>query len=179
LRNLAIILAVIVLATYAFIAVNEGQKERAIRLRLPKFRKINRYEFDTALYQIRETRAKQLRVTPRSSSQLNRGTDQREDFYKDYDYLENLKTSPSTEAQPIQDASAEAQGQQPQQQENIQEQNTQVITQEAPPTMQQQQVQPQEEGLQPDQQYQKRPRSRSPLRYQQPTPQADTNNENM
>lgn len=164
-KNLAIILAVAILATYAFIAVNEGQKERAIRLRLPKFRKINKYEFDKALYQIRETRAKRLKDAVRPVKQINTEADPREDFYKDYEELENLRNSPSTEALPIQEPSAEFQGQQQEeniQQEDQQQQDAQTMTQEL---LQQQQIQPQEGEAQPEQpQFQRNMRSVKPIR---------------
>lgn len=160
-RNLAIILAVAVLVTYVFIAVNERQKERAIRLRLPKFRKIDKYEFDKALYQIRETRIKRLKAPERPSN--------REDFYRDREYLESLKSEPATEAQPIQPPMEELQEQQQQQEENMQGQEMQQgiqqdMTQEQP-----------EEELKPK--LRRLPNYQRPL--PQDIPQADMNNENM
>ena len=161
-RNLAIVLAVAVLATYAFIAVNERQKERAIRLRLPKFRKINKYEFDKSLYQVRETRAKRLKETSRRNINQT-DTNAKEDFYRDYEYLENLKNAPSTEVLPIQEPSIEypAQPAQPQEENNIQQ-----------PA--------QEDAMQPAEQQPELPiRPIRQLRHYRQLPQADTNNENM
>lgn len=174
-RNLAIILAVAILATYAFIAVNERQKEHIIRLRLPKFRKINKYEFDKALYQVRESRLQRLKESarPRPGNQSNPVSDAREEFYKDYEYLEGLKNAPATEAQPIQEPSAEFQGQQPEMQdeevhEQIQQQDAQTMTQELAPGTQIPEQQLQEDGTplqQPEQQL--KPKLRPLQRYQQ------------
>jgi hypothetical protein len=165
LRNLAIILAVAILATYAFIAVNERQKEHVIRLRLPKFRKINKYEFDKALYQVRESRLQRLKESarPRPGSQPNPVSDAREEFYKDYEHLESLKNSPSTEAQPIQEPAAEFPEQQGlQEDEQLQQQEAQSMTQELIPGAQIPEQQLQEDGT-PLQQ----PKLRPLQRYQQ------------
>jgi FtsZ-interacting cell division protein ZipA len=163
LRNLAIILAVAVLATYAFIAVNERQKEHVIRLRLPKFRKIDKYEFDKALYQVRDVKTR--RTTYQAPKDvIQRGaseTDSKNDFYKDYDYIENLKNSPSTEAQPIQEASpeqptdeqvAQQQAAQPQGQEEATPQAGTTLLQQSQLLQQQQLQQQQQQAQQPDQQ---------------------------
>ncbi len=154
-RNLAIILAVAILATYAFIAVNERQKEHVIRLRLPKFRKINKYEFDKALYQVRESRLQRLKeaARPRPINQSNPASaDAKDEFYKDYESLENLKNGPATEAQPIQEPAAEFQGQQEQQEEDIheqvQQQDPQTMTQELAPGTP---VPPQQQGPEDEQ----------------------------
>lgn len=121
-KNLAIILAVAVLVVYVFIAVNERQKEHVIRMRLPKFRKINKYEFDKALYQIREVRTRKVYPTPRETVQKEQETDTRNDFYKDYDYIENMKNAPATDVQPIQEPATDYyQQQQPAQQEETQQ----------------------------------------------------------
>jgi len=182
LRNIAIILAVAILATYAFIAVNEAQKERVIRLRLPKFRKINKYEFDKALYQIRETRAKKLKEAVRVLNHADTMDDSKEDFYRDYEYLENLKNAPSTDAQPIQQEPSTELQEQPQQEDNLQgslqEQQQQEPQQGGVITTQDQQLQ--QQPLQPQEGFPARPILRPVQRYQQPTiPQANTNNGNM
>jgi len=161
LKNLLIILAVGVVVTYVFIAVNERQKEHAIRLRLPKFRKIDKYEFDKALYQAREIkgtkRTPQRRYIEQRKEEVK---DTKEDFYKDYQYLEELKNSPSTEAQPIQEPNADYYEQQQLQQQQLQQQPVQQDnsqqgqenqTQQQLPQQQLQQQQLQQQQLQQQQ----------------------------
>ena len=156
-RNLAIILAVAVLAVYAFIAVNEKQKEHVIRMRLPKFRKINKYEFDKALYQIREVRTRKTYEAPKESVQKDQETDTRNDFYKDYDYIENLKSAPSTEAQPVQEPSNDYYPQQPEEQAPVQQ-----VQQQGANQQQGVQTQGQEGAVQQVQPDQQQPEQQAP-----------------
>ena len=59
-KKLLLIAIVFVIATYAYIAINEKQKERLLAKRVPTIKKVNKYEFSRALYQIRETRRASL-----------------------------------------------------------------------------------------------------------------------
>ncbi len=152
-RNLVIILAVVAVAVYVFIAVNERQKERLIRERLPKFRKIEKYEFDKALYQIRETRTKVLSRTQKRAVQKEQEADVKEDFYKDYEYIESLKDAPSTEAQTLQEPSLDPDQQQLLIQQDLQAQPIQEEPQQATEITTQQQEyyeQLQQQQLQPN-----------------------------
>lgn len=80
---------------YVYVAINEWQKEKLIRSRLPKFRKMAKYNFELVLDKARETRTQRtlpsrIPPVPRTARMATK-------------QKENIKEEPSTEAQPIEE----------------------------------------------------------------------------
>jgi len=106
LKNFVLIVLFFIIVGYAYITVSERQQQRLIRERRPKVQQMfNREEFRRSLYQIREAReraqdpAQQTLKAPNDENAVRSRPD--EPLRNDMNYLEHLKTEPSTPAQPI------------------------------------------------------------------------------
>ncbi len=86
-KNVLLIAIALVIAIYAYVAINEKQKERILAKRVPAIKKVNKYEFSRALYQIREVH---------KASTLRNEVPKRE-------RQENVVKEESNPAQPIED----------------------------------------------------------------------------
>jgi hypothetical protein len=97
LRKFFLIAIIFAIVMYAYVAINEKQKELVLNRRVPQIRKVNKYEFSRALYQIREAHraAKMKEEEPKSDEENNA-----EENVND---LEKLKKEPSNPAIPVDD----------------------------------------------------------------------------
>ena len=106
LKNFGLIVLFFIIIGYAYITVSERQQQRLIRERRPKVQQMfNREEFRRSLYQLREARER-AKDQPQQTIPLTNDDNAarprpNEPLRDDMNYLEHLKTEPSTPAQPI------------------------------------------------------------------------------
>jgi hypothetical protein len=103
LKNIILITLVGLIVMYAYIAVNEREKEKILAKRVPQIKRVNKYDFSRALYQIRETRKiikEKDKIEIKENSRKEEETPSLED---DLDTLERLRLEQSNPATPIDD----------------------------------------------------------------------------
>ena len=96
-KKIVLIAIVFFIAIYAYVAINEDQKEKLLAKRVPKIKKVNKYEVSRAIYQIRETR-KAIKL---KEEMVKDNTS--EDIEDEVNYLDSIKKGPANPASPIDD----------------------------------------------------------------------------
>ncbi|HOW16929.1 MAG TPA: hypothetical protein PK443_04370 [bacterium] len=99
-KNIILITLVGLIVMYAYIAVNEREKEKILSKRVPQIKKVNKYDFSRALYQIRETR-KIIKEKDKIEIKESPNQEETPSLEDDLDTLERLRLEQSNPAMPI------------------------------------------------------------------------------